>query len=156
MLLAAAMPQSKVEGPVFVLNKQMPEYTFSDQFGETHTMGTQTERLIVALDKEAAHAVNDYLASQAPTYLADHRSSLLVDVSAAPGIIQKMFIVPGLKKFEYPVLIFRDKEDAAPFRKGVKPEKLLEVSLRNEKIVALQEYDATVEGVKAMFSSIKE
>ncbi len=150
LIATAAKPQVPVEGPVFVVNKEMPNYTFSDQFGEAHTMDTKVERLFVALDKEAAHAVNDFLANQKPNYLADRNASLLVDISAAPGIIQKLFILPGLKKFEYPVLIFRDEQEAAPFRMGVDPEKLLEVKLQNTKIIGLSEYEANAAGVKAM------
>ncbi len=153
-LFSAAIPKAPIEGPVFVLNQQMPNYTFTDQFGESHTMDAQTEHLIVALDKEAAHAVNDFLAKQDPSYLAEHHMHLIVDVSAAPGIIQKMFILPGLKDFEYPVLIFRDEAEAAPFRMEVNPEKLLSVSLKNRKITALKEYEATEAGVESMMKSM--
>lgn len=150
LLLTAAQPKLALKGPVFTLNAQFPNYSFSDQFGAVHKVDNTTERLIVALDKEAAHAVNDFLASQSKTFLADHHTHLIVDVSAAPGIIQKMFILPGLKKFDYPVLIFRDKEEAAPFRMGMNANKLLLVKLENKKITALREYEPSLEAVKTM------
>ncbi len=153
ILATSAIPKLPVEGPVFVLNKQMPKYSFTDQFGEAHTMDAKIERLIVALDKEAAHAVNDFLANQKPSFLEDRNTSLIMDISAAPGIIQKIFILPGLKKFEYPVLIFRDEQEAAPFRMGVNPDLLLEVKLDNKKIVGLSEYEANESGVKAMMKA---
>lgn len=98
--------------------------------------------------------MNDFLANQDPSYLAEHHTHLIVDVSAAPGIIQKMFILPGLKDYQYPVLIFRDEAEAAPFRMGVNPEKLLLVSLKNRKITALKEYEATEAGVESMMESM--
>lgn len=155
LLLTAAQPKLALKGPVFELNAPFPNYSFSDQFETIHKVDNSTERLIVALDKEAAHAVNDFLVSQSKTFLADHHTLLIVDVSAAPGIIQKMFILPGLKKFDYPVLIFRDKEEAAPFRMGVNAEKLLEVKLKNKKIVSLKEYDPSLEAVQSMLISTK-
>lgn len=146
----AAISQTKIKGPVFVPNEQFPNYTFNDQFGKTHELRKDTKRLIVALDKEAAHAVNDFLATQPASFLEDHHSQLIMDVSAAPGLIQKFFILPGLKDFSYPVLIFRDKDQAAPFRMGVNAEKLLEVSLQNGKIIKLKEHEVSSAAVKAM------
>lgn len=147
---ASVTPMVPVKGPVFVLNQEMPDYTFSDQFGESHRVDAKLERLIVALDKEAAHTINEFLENQIPSYLVDRKTSLIVDISAAPGIIQKMFILPGLKKHHYPVLVFRDKEEAAPFRMGVNPEKLLEVRLKNRKIVSLESFDADQNGAETL------
>jgi len=143
--------QQNVEGPVFEVENTVPEFTFNDQFGNSHEVRDSIERLLVALDQETAHSVNDFLADKPGTFLQDNKTLFIADVSAAPGIIRKMFIMPGLKKFDYPVLIFTDEKEAKPFRMGVNTEKVLEVSLNGQKIISIKEHEPTVEAVASIF-----
>ncbi len=62
-----------------------------------------------------------------------------------------MFILPGIKKYEYSVLIFTDEEEAAPFREGVKTEQLIVVSLNNKTISSIKTINPTTEEVKKLF-----
>lgn len=143
--------QNIVEGPVIVEGKKMPDFTFTDQFDNTKKIDSKTETLFFAFNEEPAHAVNDFLADKKATFLKDNATIFIADVSAAPGIIQKMFILPGIKKFDYPVYIFTDEEEAKPFREGVKIDKIIVVQLENNTIKSIQELNATVEAVKTYF-----
>ena len=148
---SASSPQKSPAKAMLKVGNSMSGLSFKDQFEQKHQIDKSTQRLIVALDKEPAHAVNEFLADKDPNFLKEHQSLFFVDVSAAPGIIQKLFILPGLKKYDYPVIIFTEEEEAKPFRLKVNTSKILEVSLQNQKITAVKEHNPTVDAVKGMF-----
>lgn len=149
--VSASIYQKKWQEPILKVGTNLSDMTFSDQFDENHKIELSTKRLIIALDKEPAHAVNEYLDRKDPNFLEENQSLFIVDVSAAPKIIQKVFILPGLKKFDYPVLIFTDEDEAKPFRQAVNTAKVLEVTLKNQKITAVKEHQATIDAVQAIF-----
>lgn len=149
--LSSSSYHQDIEGPVFKLRQPLPEMAFTDQFGKTHEIEAQTQTLIVALDKEPAHAVNEFMEGRDAAFLEQHQAMIMIDVSAAPSIIQKLFILPGLKKFEYPVLIFTEEERAQAFREGVNTEKVLAVSLENRTITAIEEYEPTAAALSPIF-----
>lgn len=149
--VSASTYQKKWQEPILKVGSNLNGMSFSDQFGQNHKIEQSTKRLIIALDKEPAHAVNEYLDRKDPNFLKKNQSLFIVDVSAAPSIIQKVFILPGLKKFNYPVLIFTEEEEAKPFREKVNTAKILEVILKNQKITAVKEHQATIDAVQAIF-----
>ena len=131
--------------PKLVVGNSLENFELNDQFGETHTIQADIEKVIFAFEQDPAHAVNDYLATQTSTYLQDIKAIFVADVSAAPGIIRKMFIMPGLKDFEHSVLIFEDESLAAPYRVGADEESIVIVYLDNRKIVEVKKVAATKE-----------
>ena len=143
--------QNIVKGPVLVEEKSLPDFTFKDQFGNSKTIDSSIEKLILAFEEEPAHAVNDYLANQSTSFLKDNKTLFIADISAAPGIIQKMFILPGLKKYKYSVLIFTDEEEAAPFREGINVERIIVVYLKDKTISSVKTLAPTTEEVRKMF-----
>ena len=143
--------QNIVKGPVLVAEQELPDFTFKDQFDNSHTIDASTEKLIFAFGEEPAHAVNDFLADKPADFLKSKNTLFIADVSAAPGVIRKMFILPGLKKFKYPVLIFTDEEEAAPFRKDAKIENVIIVHVKDKKITSLEILPATTDELKQHF-----
>ena len=122
--------------PKLIVGTTLSGTTLKDQFGTPHTIKQETTKLIFAFSKDAAHTCNDFFATQTPTYLADHHSAFIADVSAAPSLIRSMFIMPGLKDFKHKVLLLDDKKQAAPYRAKVDTDKMLLVILKDGKIVA--------------------
>lgn len=148
---SSSISQNIVKGPVLIEEKTLPDFTFKDQFGNSKTIDGSIEKLIFAFDEDPAHAVNDFLATKPASFLKDNKTLFIADISAAPGIIRKMFILPGIKKYEYSVLIFTDEEEATPFREGVKTEQLIVVSLNNKTISSIKTINPTTEEVKKLF-----
>jgi hypothetical protein len=144
--------QNTLEGPVLVEGKKLPDFTFKDQFNNTHTIDAGIEKIIFAFDEYPAHAVNDYLADKSGSFLKDNKTLFIADISAAPSLIRKMFILPGIKKYAYPVLIFTDKEEARPFRHKIETKKIVVAHLKGKEIVLIETLMPSIEEVKKIFN----
>ena len=115
--------------PQLVVGKSLSTITLNDQFEKAHTIDAKTSKIVFAFSKDAAHTCNDYFKMQSATYLSEHNTVFIADVSAAPSLIRTVFIMPGLKEFKHTVLLFEDKKMAAPFKKGLDINKVTVVYL---------------------------
>jgi len=120
--------------PQLVVGKSLSTITLNDQFEKAHTIAPQTSKIIFAFSKDAAHTCNDYFKMQTPTYLSEHNTAFITDVSAAPSLIRNIFIMPGLKELKHTVLLIEDKKMAAPFKKGLDINKVTVVYLNGNTI----------------------
>ena len=120
--------------PKLVVGKSVADFKLNDQFEKPHTLNSNTYKLIFAFSKDSAHICNDFFVTKAPTYIQDHNAQFVADVSAAPSLIRKMFIMPGLKEFKHTVLLLDDKTIAAAYRKGMDVEKIVVVYILNKEI----------------------
>jgi hypothetical protein len=121
-----------------VVGKSLADVTLSDQFETRHKINADTTKIIFALNKESAHLCNDFFVTQTPTYLSDHKTQFVADVSAAPSLIRSMFIMPGLKDFKHTVLILDDEKEAAAYRSGVDTQSVLLVKVTQGSISAIE------------------
>ena len=134
-----------------VIGKSLNQLTLNDQFEKSHILADGTTTVIFAFSKDGAHVCNDFFVTQTPTYLADNNTVFIADVSAAPSLIRSMFILPGLKDFNHTVLLLDDKTIAAPFRKDMKIEEIVIISLnagnitKIETITTEKELQSTIE-----------
>jgi len=124
--------------PKLVIGQSLADLKLNDQFEKSHTLKEDTYKLVFAFSKDSAHICNDFFNTQAPTYLEDHHTQFVADVSAAPSLIRSMFIMPGLKDFKHTVLLLDNKEIAAPYRKDMDVEKIAIVYIINEKITDIK------------------
>jgi hypothetical protein len=136
--------------PKLVVDKSVDGLVLKDQFEKEHTIQKDTYRLVFAFSKDAAHTCNDFFNAQKPTYLEEHHTQFIADVSAAPSIIRSLFILPGLKDFKHTVLLLDNKELAAPFRKDMNAEKVIIVYIINKRITQIRELTTAEELRKAL------
>ena len=120
--------------PNLVVGKTLSSITLNDQFEKSHTVSPDTYKIVFAFAKDSAHICNDFFKTQAPTYLSDHHTVFIADVSAAPSLIRSMFIMPGLKDLKHTVLLLEDKNIAAPYKKGLDINKIVVVYILNKEI----------------------
>jgi len=120
--------------PKIVVGENLSGLTLPDQFEKKHTLKATTDKIVFAFGKEPAHICNDFFVTRDASYLADHNTEFIADVSAAPSLIRSMFILPGLKDFKHTVLLLNDKEVAAPFKQGMNIDKIAVVYLSNGSI----------------------
>lgn len=136
--------------PKLVVGKSLSQVTLNDQFDKSHTIKPETQKVIFAFSKDGAHTCNDYFDTKKPSYLADNSTQFVADVSAAPAIIRSLFIMSGLKDFKHTVLILDDKEIASTFRAEMDTEKIIVVSLENQKISSIKTISTEKELIAAI------
>ena len=124
--------------PKLVVGQSIADLKLNDQFEKPHTLNSNTYKLIFAFSKDGAHVCNDFFNTKKPTYIEDHNAQFIADVSAAPSLVRKMFIMPGLKDFKHTVLLLDDKAVAAAFRKDMDVEKIVVVYVLNKEITEIK------------------
>ena len=117
--------------PKLVVGQSIADLKLNDQFEKPHTLNSNTYKLIFAFSKDSAHICNDFFNTKAPTYIEDHNAQFVADVSAAPSLIRKVFIMPGLKDLKHSVSIIEDKVIAAEYIKEAHIEELMVVDVDN-------------------------
>lgn len=131
--------------PKLVVGKTLSPIRLNNQFGEAQSISADTYRIIFAFDKEPAHICNDFFNTQKASYLQEHHTAFIADVSAAPSIIRSLFIMPGLKDFKHQVLLFEEEDIALPYREGVDTTKISVVYIINNKIQEIRQIQTAEE-----------
>ena len=135
--------------PKLVAGQSFEVFTLNDQFEKAHTLKADTTKVIFAFAKDSAHVCNDYFKTQSPSFLSDHHTAFVADVSAAPSLIRSMFIMPGLKDLKHTVLLLEDKTVAAPYKQGLDINKIALVYIVNQKIEKI-EFITTADELKKL------
>lgn len=147
LLIIGCSSDEKVQNiePKLVVGKKISNLKLSDQFEKVHMLNKDTNRLIFAFSKDAAHTCNDFFNTKEASYLANNHTEFIADVSAAPSLIRSLFIIPGLKDFKHRVLLLDDKVQAAPFREAINTEAIVVVYILNNTITEIKTLQTTEE-----------
>ncbi len=113
--------------PMASVGKSLKSLALKDQFDQPKRINDDTKKVIFAFSKDMGHLSNDYFNAKEPTFLADHNTIFIADVSSAPSLIRSMFIMPGLKDFKHTVLVIDDERVAASYCNKGKEEELMVV-----------------------------
>ncbi|MEA3521625.1 MAG: hypothetical protein U9R50_01485 [Campylobacterota bacterium] len=127
----ACSDEEIVVEPKASVGKSLQSLELKDQFEQVKRINDDTKKVIFAFSKDMGHLSNDYFNTKEPTFLADHNTIFIADVSNAPSLIRSMFIMPGLKDFKHTVLVIDDEMVAASYRNKGKEEQLMVVSVDN-------------------------
>jgi hypothetical protein len=120
-----------VVDPKVVVGHSLESLQLKDQFDQLKSIDADTKQVMFAFSKDIAHMSNDFFNTKEPTFLADHHTVFIADVSSAPSLIRSMFIIPGLKDFKHTVLLIDDKSIAANYRHANKEDQLMVVNVDN-------------------------
>ncbi len=121
-----------------VIGKSLADLKLKDQNEKLTTIATDTKIVFFSFSKPTGHACNKLLESKPANFLAGHKAVYVADVSAAPGIIKSMFILPDLKKLKFQIHLINDDQLSAEFTKGVDKKSIVVVTLDNLKITDIQ------------------
>ncbi len=124
--------------PKLVVGKSLKGMTLKDQNEKSITVPEDTKVIFFSFSKPTGHACNAFLESKPANYLAEHKAVYVADVSAAPGIIKNMFILPDLKELEFPILLINDDTLSAEYSKGMDKESIVVVELEDMQIKAIK------------------
>jgi len=143
--------ENVVVEPKLVIGKEL-SFTLNDQFEKQHKLNPNTKKLIFAFSKDSAHICNDFFNTKEASYLKDHNTQFIADISAAPSLIRSLFIMPGLKDFKHTVLLLDNKEQAATFRAGMETDKIVMIHVIDKKVAEIKNIN-TAEEVKKILEN---
>jgi len=138
--------------PKLVVGKSLADLKLSDQNEKPQTISKETKVIFFSFAKPTGHACNDFLESKPANFLKEHNALYVADVSAAPSLIKKMFILPDLKDLKFPILLINNDKLSAEYSKGMNKDKIVVVHLDNEKIVSIENLTDT-KALETLFSS---
>ena len=133
----AALTASLFAGPA--AGQPFPAFTLEDQFEKPHTVGGQ-QLVLISFEREVSEKVNAFLGAQSKGFLQTHDAVYIADISAMPSLISKLFALPKMRDYGYPVLLNRNEDFAEKFdhQEG----KLTVYRLKEGKIVSVEFIDA--------------
>jgi hypothetical protein len=109
----------------------------NDQNEKPQTLPADTKVVFFSFSKPVGHACNKFLESKPSNYLAQHHAVYIADVSPAPTLIKKMFILPDLKELKFPILLINDDKLSAEYTKGMNKDTIVVVTLKNRIITKI-------------------
>ena len=133
-----------------VVGKSLSDIRLKNQHEKQQTIDKETKILFFSFSKPTGHACNEFLEKKPADFLAKHHALYIADVSAAPTLIKKMFILPDLKELKFPILLINDDTLSAEYSKGMNKEKIVVVFLDNGTITKIENLDGT-EALEALF-----
>ena len=130
--------ENKNVEPKLAVGKSLATLHLNDQNEKPETIAPDIKTLLFSFSKPIGHACNAFLESKPTNFLAEHKAVYIADVSPAPTIIKKMFILPDLKDLKFPILLINNDKLSAEFTKGMNKDSIVVVTLDNLKITKIQ------------------
>ena len=121
-----------------VKGNSLASFALKDQHGKLEKLPQDTKFVIFSFAKPTGHICNKFLESKPANYLAQHHAVYVADVSPAPSLIKKMFILPDLKKLPFPIILINNDQLSAEYSKGMDKESIVVVVLDNLKITEIK------------------
>lgn len=115
LVLLGCLTATVTAGPL-----QLGGRAFDDQFDRSLSIGPAVKTLVFAPDRAAGKIASAYLNGQLGQSLEARGIRYLADISGMPGLINKLFAIPAMQDYGYPVLLGRQAAQTAdlPRREG--------------------------------------
>ncbi len=117
-------------------------WTLQDQFEKAHSLDDSTRVLLVARDMGCSKLVKAALAERPKGYLEARHALFLADISRMPALISRLFAVPAMRDYSYPVLLDRDAAIASRYASD--EGKVLWVRLEQRRVLETRQLDSPV------------
>lgn len=85
-----------------------PKTVFPDQFGNEQSVTADDRIVLLSFEKDVSVAINDYLKTKPKDFVYRHRVKYISDISPMPSVITRMFALPKMRDYKYPVLLIYD------------------------------------------------
>jgi hypothetical protein len=104
-------------GHTKILNtgEAIPPFSLPDQFDKVHQVNSRDYAvLFIAFEKEVAVLFNTLLQSKPTSFLQEHKALFISDIHEMPLFVTKMFALPKMREYPYPVLLIYEKKELFP------------------------------------------
>jgi len=94
-----------------------PAVTLEDQFEKHHTVSAEDRIVLVSFERDVSGAVNAFLQKQPKGFLKVHNAKYIADISAMPTLVSRLFALPKMRDYRYPVMLNYDENFEKRFDK---------------------------------------
>jgi hypothetical protein len=119
------------------IGTEFKNFKLNNQFDKQYSVNNKTKKLIFVFSKAKGHIVKDYLDTKSDDFLQEKDTLFIADVSAMPTIIQ-WFVLPGLKKHKYSIVILNDDQLSKNYKTDSNKDTITIVYLKNKKITNIK------------------
>lgn len=113
------------------INDKFLSFLLPDQFDKIHSVDGKLTYIIISFEKENSKIVNEFLSTKSENFLDKKNSVFIADISNMPTIITKMFVLPKMRDYKYPILLIYDDKGDKFLRKD---DKITIYTLKNTQI----------------------
>ena len=136
--------------PKLVVGKSLSDLKLNDQNAKPQTISKETKIVFFSFAKPTGHKCNKFLESKPASFLQEHHAIYVADVSPAPSLIKKFFILPDLKKLKFPILLINSDKLSAEYSKGINKDKIVVVYL-HQGVISKIKYLGKTEKLETIF-----
>jgi hypothetical protein len=102
------------------VGEPFPETVLPDQYDKEQRVTATDLIVLISFEKDVSGAINDYLKTKPTNFMDLYRIKYISDISPMPTIITKMFALPKMRDYHYPVmLIYDDSGEKYDKREGM-------------------------------------
>jgi hypothetical protein len=95
----------------FSINDRISTFSLPDQFDKMHTINSSTSTIIVSFELHMSKKVHKFLAKKDADFLSKNHTVFISNISSNPSIVTKMFILPKMRDYKYPILLIYDENN---------------------------------------------
>ena len=95
----------------FEVNKEITNFSLTDQFEKIHTVDTDVKTIVVSFEKGTGADINEFLSKKPSDFLEKNKAVFIANISGMPSIITSMFALPKMRKYKHNILLIYDEDD---------------------------------------------
>lgn len=99
----------------WTVGQTLESMVFIDQHGQKRVIDETTRMIIFAADRAAAKQVHAAIETQGADYLMTQRVIYVADISRMPWLIARIFAIPRMQDYDYPIALGRKSDDCVEF-----------------------------------------
>lgn len=122
--------------------ERIAPFTLLDQHDQPYTFDDRAQVLLVARSMTGSGLVKEALRDQPASFIDGTRVVYIADISGMPAAITRLFAVPALRKYGYPVLLDRASRVAPRF--PGEADRVLWVMLDHGRFVGQREFSDAI------------
>jgi hypothetical protein len=117
---ASATADPDVTEQTVAAGQALPSLQLTDQHERAHDISAGARLLLFAPDRDSSEIAHEVLEPLGGDAMAQAGIRYVADISAMPGIVTRMFALPRIREYSYPVMLARESADTAmlPARAG--------------------------------------
>ena len=134
---AYALGCQNTSAPLLQKSNRLDGLLFPDADGNILSVSPATRWVVLAYDNDNGQALNAFFESH-PTLLQSERVRYVADISQAPFLVRKMFILPALRDLPFPVMVIEDDDVSPRFRYNTMKSGIVLLKLNHFRIEAIR------------------